>query len=293
MQAALASANALAERYKILLPGNGVSRQDYDNAIATQGQAAGDLAAARAAVQTARINLGYTDVGSPISRQDRRVARDPGRLRAAERRHAHDHGAADRSDLRGREPVERRRAAAPARPGERPGEDERRRRRKGRAPARRRHRVSAHGQIAVHRHHRRPEHGIGHGARGVSESRSRAAAGHVRARAHRARRERPGDARPPAGGHAQSAGAGDRAGGGRRQQGRSAHAPGDADAGRPMGRGRRALGRRARDRRRRAESAARSNGARRGSARQAQARPRRRRTDPWRSSSSSARSSRS
>jgi len=66
MQAALASANALAERYKILLPGNGVSRQDYDNAIATQGQASGDLAAARAAVQTARINLGYTDVGSPI-----------------------------------------------------------------------------------------------------------------------------------------------------------------------------------------------------------------------------------
>lgn len=66
MQAALASANALAERYKILLPGNGVSRQDYDNAIAMQGQAAGDLAAARAAVQTARINLGYTDIGSPI-----------------------------------------------------------------------------------------------------------------------------------------------------------------------------------------------------------------------------------
>jgi membrane fusion protein, multidrug efflux system len=67
MQAALASANALAERYKILLPGNGVSRQDYDNAIAAQGQAAADLAAAKAAVQTARINLGYTDVTSPIT----------------------------------------------------------------------------------------------------------------------------------------------------------------------------------------------------------------------------------
>jgi membrane fusion protein, multidrug efflux system len=67
MQSALASANALAERYKILLPGNGVSKQDYDNAIAMQGQASGDLAAARAAVQTARINLGYTDVTSPIT----------------------------------------------------------------------------------------------------------------------------------------------------------------------------------------------------------------------------------
>jgi membrane fusion protein, multidrug efflux system len=66
MQAALASANALAERYKILLPGNGVSRQEYDNALAMQGQAAGDLASARAAVRTTRINLGYTDIGAPI-----------------------------------------------------------------------------------------------------------------------------------------------------------------------------------------------------------------------------------
>jgi len=67
MQAALASATALAERYKILLPGNGVSKQDYDNAIAMQGQAAADLASAKAAVQQARINLGYTDVLSPIT----------------------------------------------------------------------------------------------------------------------------------------------------------------------------------------------------------------------------------
>ena len=67
MQAALASTTAQAERYKILLPGNGVSKQDYDNAIAMQGQSQGDLAAAKAAVQTARINLGYTDVASPIT----------------------------------------------------------------------------------------------------------------------------------------------------------------------------------------------------------------------------------
>jgi membrane fusion protein (multidrug efflux system) len=67
MVAALASATTLAERYKILLPGNGVSKQDYDNAVAAQGQATGDLGAAKAAVQTARINLGYTDVASPIT----------------------------------------------------------------------------------------------------------------------------------------------------------------------------------------------------------------------------------
>jgi len=39
-QANLVSTTALAERYKILLTGNGVARQDYDNAVAAQGQAA-------------------------------------------------------------------------------------------------------------------------------------------------------------------------------------------------------------------------------------------------------------
>lgn len=66
-QANLAAMNAQAERYKILVGGNGVSKQEYDNAIAAQGQAAADVASSKAAVQTARINLGYTDVVSPIS----------------------------------------------------------------------------------------------------------------------------------------------------------------------------------------------------------------------------------
>jgi membrane fusion protein (multidrug efflux system) len=66
-QAALASATSLAERYKILLPGNGVSKQDYDNAVAAEGQAQADLEAARAAVETATIQLRYTDVTSPIA----------------------------------------------------------------------------------------------------------------------------------------------------------------------------------------------------------------------------------
>src|SRR5260370_5174483 len=66
-QATLASTTALAERYKILLGGNGVSKQEYDNAVAAQGQAAADLAAARAMVQQATINLGYTSVVSPIA----------------------------------------------------------------------------------------------------------------------------------------------------------------------------------------------------------------------------------
>jgi membrane fusion protein (multidrug efflux system) len=65
-EAALAAANALAERYKVLLAGNGVAQQDYDNAVAARGVAAADVATGKAAVQTARINLGYTNVVSPI-----------------------------------------------------------------------------------------------------------------------------------------------------------------------------------------------------------------------------------
>ena len=58
--AAEASARALAQRYKPLVEANAVSRQDYDNAVASQLQA-------QSAVETARINLIYTKVLSPIS----------------------------------------------------------------------------------------------------------------------------------------------------------------------------------------------------------------------------------
>ncbi len=58
--AALASARALAERYKPLAEANAVSKQDYDNAVASHLQA-------QAAVETARINLIYTRVLSPIA----------------------------------------------------------------------------------------------------------------------------------------------------------------------------------------------------------------------------------
>jgi membrane fusion protein (multidrug efflux system) len=58
--AAEASARALAERYKPLAEANAVSKQDYDNAVASSLQA-------QAAVETARINLIYTRVLSPIT----------------------------------------------------------------------------------------------------------------------------------------------------------------------------------------------------------------------------------
>ena len=66
-QANLAAQNATVERYKLLVSRNAVSKQDYDTAISAQGQAAADVASGRAAVETAKINLGYTNVTSPIA----------------------------------------------------------------------------------------------------------------------------------------------------------------------------------------------------------------------------------
>ncbi|CAJ3114025.1 RND family efflux transporter MFP subunit [Burkholderia pseudomallei] len=66
-QANLATQNALVARYKVLVAANAVSKQQYDDAVAAQGQAAADVGAGKAAVETAQINLGYTDVVSPIT----------------------------------------------------------------------------------------------------------------------------------------------------------------------------------------------------------------------------------
>jgi membrane fusion protein (multidrug efflux system) len=55
-----------AQRYSQLVKANAISRQEYDNAVAAAKQADAAVAAARAAVQSAEINLGYTRVESPI-----------------------------------------------------------------------------------------------------------------------------------------------------------------------------------------------------------------------------------
>ncbi len=59
-------ASAQAQRYKPLLDANAISQQDYVDAQAAQQQAEADVAAGRAAVQTAGINLGYASVSAPI-----------------------------------------------------------------------------------------------------------------------------------------------------------------------------------------------------------------------------------
>src|SRR5476651_2159693 len=66
-QAAVVSAKAQADRYKILVAANAVSKQDYDNAVAAEGQDVADVAAGKASVKTAQINLGYTNIVSPIT----------------------------------------------------------------------------------------------------------------------------------------------------------------------------------------------------------------------------------
>src|SRR5579862_4787251 len=66
-RASVTAAKLIAERYRALSEAHAVSRQDYDNAIATLGQDEADIASGEAAVRAAEINLAYTRVYSPIS----------------------------------------------------------------------------------------------------------------------------------------------------------------------------------------------------------------------------------
>ncbi len=67
VQANLAQATAQYERYKPLVEANAVSKQEFTTVEAAWKQAQADLAAARAAVDTAKINLDYATVRAPIS----------------------------------------------------------------------------------------------------------------------------------------------------------------------------------------------------------------------------------
>ena len=73
-QAALAKAQAnvkqtqaQADRYKVLVGIHAVSTQDYDNAVSAAAQADADVLTAKAALETAGLNLGYATVTAPIS----------------------------------------------------------------------------------------------------------------------------------------------------------------------------------------------------------------------------------
>jgi len=66
-QASLAQTQATANRYRPLAEAKAISQQDYVNAMAAQKGSEADVAAGRAAVRTAQINLGYARVTAPIS----------------------------------------------------------------------------------------------------------------------------------------------------------------------------------------------------------------------------------
>jgi membrane fusion protein (multidrug efflux system) len=87
-RATLKSAALLTQRYKPLAEAHAVSQQDYDNAIAAESQVAADIALAKAAVDTAHINLAYTRVFSPISGRTGRSSVTEGALVDANQRAA-------------------------------------------------------------------------------------------------------------------------------------------------------------------------------------------------------------
>ncbi len=66
-EANLAQASALVERYQPLQAAKAISPQEFLNAQVAQRQAQADVAAAKASIATARLNLGYASVTSPIS----------------------------------------------------------------------------------------------------------------------------------------------------------------------------------------------------------------------------------
>ncbi|MBB6254509.1 efflux RND transporter periplasmic adaptor subunit [Nitrospirillum iridis] len=66
-EATVKSVKAKAERYADLVTVNAISKQDYDDAIASLATDQAAVDSAKASVKTAQINLDYTKVYSPIS----------------------------------------------------------------------------------------------------------------------------------------------------------------------------------------------------------------------------------
>lgn len=79
-EANLIPARLKEERFRDLVKIKAVSQQDYDDANAALKQAEADVASAKAAVETARINLAYTKVAAPISGRIGRSAITDGAL---------------------------------------------------------------------------------------------------------------------------------------------------------------------------------------------------------------------
>jgi membrane fusion protein, multidrug efflux system len=66
-EAAVPNAQSKVDRYRSLTSQEAVSKQDLDDAASTLAQAQAEVAAEKAAVDSARINLDYTKIRAPIS----------------------------------------------------------------------------------------------------------------------------------------------------------------------------------------------------------------------------------
>lgn len=66
-EANLTANRLLSERHAQAVKVNAVSKQEYDNAVASMNQSRAEVVAAKAAVDTASINIRYTRVNAPIS----------------------------------------------------------------------------------------------------------------------------------------------------------------------------------------------------------------------------------
>lgn len=87
-EANLASTRSKASRYEELVAIKAVSQQDNDDAQAALKQGQADVAATKAAVETARINLAYTKVAAPIAGRIGRSTVTPGALVTASQQSA-------------------------------------------------------------------------------------------------------------------------------------------------------------------------------------------------------------
>src|SRR5690606_21986006 len=66
-EAALFEAEQLQKRYAPLVKAQAVSRQEYDTAVSAARQAQAAVAQQKAALEKAKLNLGYATVTAPIS----------------------------------------------------------------------------------------------------------------------------------------------------------------------------------------------------------------------------------
>lgn len=81
-EARRSNAGRLTKRLKPLFEASAVSQKDYDDAVSAEEVAAADLKSARARLDEARLNIGYTKVEAPITGISSRALKSEGTLLA-------------------------------------------------------------------------------------------------------------------------------------------------------------------------------------------------------------------